>query len=178
MDSSKPKVKPSQGTQPPLSKVAIFWRRLSSSVILWAVVVGALFSNNKIVSDYVFLLVVMAIAGFGLNEFYNLVERAKMVCFKPLGILGGVIMMASTFVYLSGNFLSTRSPAQANSFETVVFIAFVLGLCLRQFLSRRNTTGILAISTTLFGLMYVPWLLNFIQKINYFTFEDTRSGRF
>jgi phosphatidate cytidylyltransferase len=26
----------------------------------------------------------------------------------------------------------------------------------------------LAISTTLFGLMYVPWLLNFVQKINYF----------
>jgi phosphatidate cytidylyltransferase len=25
-----------------------------------------------------------------------------------------------------------------------------------------------AISTTLFGLMYVPWLLNFIQKINFF----------
>src|SRR5204862_1123894 len=26
----------------------------------------------------------------------------------------------------------------------------------------------LAISVTLFGLMYVPWLLNFIQKIHYF----------
>ena len=34
--------------------------------------------------------------------------------------------------------------------------------------SRSNTAGILAISTTLFGLMYVPWLLNFIQKINFF----------
>ena len=35
-------------------------------------------------------------------------------------------------------------------------------------MSRRVTTGILAISTTLFGMMYVPWLLNFIQKINFF----------
>src|SRR5213079_2376813 len=40
--------------------------------------------------------------------------------------------------------------------------------CLRQFFSRSNTAGILAIPTTLFGLMYVPWLLNFIQKINFF----------
>jgi hypothetical protein len=39
---------------------------------------------------------------------------------------------------------------------------------LRQFFSRTNTAGILAISTTLFGLMYVPWLLNFFQKINFF----------
>ena len=44
----------------------------------------------------------------------------------------------------------------------------MLGLCVRQFVSRSNTTGLLAISTTLFGLMYVPWLLNFIQKITYF----------
>src|SRR5205814_2017819 len=36
------------------------------------------------------------------------------------------------------------------------------------FVSTHNTAGILAISTTLFGLMYVPWLLNFIQKINFF----------
>ncbi|MBI3415729.1 MAG: phosphatidate cytidylyltransferase, partial [Verrucomicrobia bacterium] len=53
-------------------------------------------------------------------------------------------------------------------FETSFLIIFVLGLCIRQFLSRSNTAGILAISTTLFGLMYVPWLLNFIQKINFF----------
>jgi phosphatidate cytidylyltransferase len=55
-----------------------------------------------------------------------------------------------------------------NDFETSFIILFVLGLCLRQFFSRSNTAGILAISTTLFGLMYVPWLLNFIQKINFF----------
>jgi phosphatidate cytidylyltransferase len=46
----------------------------------------------------------------------------------------------------------------------------VLGLCLRQFFSRSTTTGMVAISTTLLGLMYVPWLLNFIQKINFFFF--------
>src|SRR5438046_7784197 len=47
-------------------------------------------------------------------------------------------------------------------------ILFVLGLCTRQFFSKSSTAGIVAISTTLFGLMYVPWLLNFIQKINFF----------
>ena len=43
---------------------------------------------------------------------------------------------------------------------------------MRQFVSKSNTAGILAISTTLFGLMYVPWLLNFIQKINFFQNVD------
>jgi phosphatidate cytidylyltransferase len=33
-----------------------------------------------------------------------------------------------------------------------------------------STSGLVGISTTLFGLMYVPWLLNFLQKINFFPF--------
>ena len=57
-----------------------------------------------------------------------------------------------------------------NDFETGFLILFVLGLCVRQFVSKRNVAGITAIATTLFGLMYVPWLLNFIQKINFFPF--------
>src|SRR5262249_1201816 len=59
-------------------------------------------------------------------------------------------------------------PARVNDFEVILLILFVLGLCLLQFLSQSNTKGILAISTTLFGLMYVPWLLNFLQKIYFF----------
>ena len=43
-----------------------------------------------------------------------------------------------------------------NDFETGFIILFVLGLCVRQFVSRSNITGIAAISATLFGLMYVP----------------------
>lgn len=67
-----------------------------------------------------------------------------------------------------------RAPSKANDFETSFVIIFVLGLCVRQFVSKKNTAGIVAISTTLFGLMYVPWLLNFIQKINYFPGVDGR----
>jgi phosphatidate cytidylyltransferase len=63
-------------------------------------------------------------------------------------------------------------PAKANDFETGFLVLFVLGLCVRQFLSRRNAEGLVAISTTLFGLMYVPWLLNFVQKINFFPRAD------
>src|SRR6202012_3376094 len=60
------------------------------------------------------------------------------------------------------------SPARVNDFETSFLILFVLGLCVRQFVSKRNTSGITAIAVTLLGLMYVPWLMNFIQKINFF----------
>jgi phosphatidate cytidylyltransferase len=114
------------------------------------------------------------LATAGLAEFYGLVERRNLVCFKWCGLLGGVLLMVGTFLHLTGHLGIYNSPSRANDFETGFLILFVLGLCVRQFVSRSNTAGILAISTTLFGLMYVPWLLNFIQKINFFPGVDGR----
>jgi phosphatidate cytidylyltransferase len=115
-------------------------------------------------------MIFLALAG--LAEFYGLVERRNLVCFKWCGLLGGALLMVGTFLHLTGHLGIYNSPARANDFETGFIILFVLGLCVRQFVSRSNTAGILAISTTLFGLMYVPWLLNFIQKINFFPGVD------
>ena len=153
---------------PPVSKAKIFLRRLVSSVILWTIVLLALFSKSRLVSDYVFLLIMSFLAVAGLAEFYGLVGKRDLVCFKGWGIAGGFLLMLGTFLNLTGKLGTSGSPARVNDFETGFLILFVLGLCLRQFFSRSNTAGLLAISTTLFGLMYVPWLLNFVQKINFF----------
>lgn len=157
-----------QNAPVPASKLRTFFRRLLSFVVLWTVLLTALFSGNRIISDYVFLAVILFLAVVGLAEFYSLVEKRALVCFKGWGILGGFLLMLGTFLNLTGKVGTSGSPARVNDFETTFLILFVLGLCLRQFFSRSNTAGILAISTTLFGLMYVPWLLNFIQKINFF----------
>lgn len=154
--------------KPAPSRKVVFLRRLVSSVILWAIVLASMFSGNRIISDYIFLLIMMVLAGTGLHEFYTLVGKRGLMCFKWVGIWGGLLLMASTFFYVSGDFDQPPSPRDANDFETSLLIIFVLGLCVRQFLSKSNTAGILAISTTLFGLMYVPYLLNFIQKINFY----------
>jgi phosphatidate cytidylyltransferase len=131
-----------------------------------------LFSENRLIANGGFVLIMIFLALAGLAEFYGLVERRNLVCFKWCGLLGGVLLMAGTFLHLTGHLGIYNSPSRANDFETGFIILFVLGLCVRQFVSRSNTAGILAISTTLFGLMYVPWLLNFIQKINFFPGVD------
>jgi len=152
----------------PVSKAKVFARRLSSTLILWGVVLGAMFSGQKVISDYVFAAFMVVLACVGLIEFYGLVEKREMFCFKKWGIAAGVLLMLGTFLHVTGHLGIHGSPARVNDFETSFLIVFVLGLCVLQFLSKANTAGILAISTTLFGLMYVPWLLNFIQKINFF----------
>ena len=165
----------SPASPPATSKAKVFVRRLASTVTLWTIVLLALFSGNRFISDYVFMVLILFLAVTGLIEFYGLVEKRNLVCFKGWGILGGILLMLGTFLNLTGK-MGTSSeiggPARVNDFEISFLILFVLGLCLCQFFSKSNTAGILAISTTLFGLMYVPWLLNFIQKINFFPKVD------
>ena len=166
MDSTVP--------QPP-SKGKVFLRRLGTSIVLWTIIISALFSKIPHLSNAVFFVIIVFLGAAGLNEFYGLAGRRELVCFRNWGMLGGVLLMVGTFLNLTGKLGTpslTGGPARVNDFETTFLILFVLGLCTRQFFSKSNTAGILAISTTLFGLMYVPWLLNFIQKINFFPKVD------
>ncbi|HVK57321.1 MAG TPA: CDP-archaeol synthase [Candidatus Kapabacteria bacterium] len=139
-----------------------------SSVVLWTIVLLAIFSKNPLVSAYFFLLIMILLSGAGLVEFYDLARKIGLPCYKGWGIFGGLLLMTATFLYLSGIVATYVPPAEANDFETTFLIIFVLGLCVRQFVSKSNPEAITAIATTLFGLMYVPWLLNFIQKINFY----------
>ena len=154
------------------SRANVFFRRLITSVILWTVILAAMFSGNEFVSDGVFILLIFVLALLGLWEFYGLAGKRGLASFKGCGLVGGAALMVGTFLNLTGHVGTQGSPARVNDFETGFLILFVLGLCVRQFLSKSNTAGIIAISTTLFGLMYVPWLLNFIQKIYFFPGVD------
>lgn len=166
---------------PGLSKAQIFLRRLVSTVGLWTLILAALFSGSKVLSNGVFILLIALLALSGLVEFYGIAEKRGMANFKVSGVIGGLLLMLGTFAHTQGWLGRSGSPARVNDFETGFLILFVLGLCIRQFVSKTNVAGITAIATTLFGLMYVPWLLNFIQKINFFPFpagSPADAGKF
>ena len=153
---------------PSLSKTQIFLRRLASTVVLWTAILAAMFSGNHFISDGVFVLLIAFLALAGLVEFYGLAQKRGLACFKVSGIIGGVLLMCLTFAQLQGWLGINNSPARVNDFETSFLILFVLGLSIRQLFDKLNPEGLSAISVTIFGLMYVPWLLNFIQKIFFF----------
>jgi phosphatidate cytidylyltransferase len=153
---------------PTPSKTQVFLRRLASTVVLWTAILAAMFSGNRFIADGVFVLIVAFLALAGLVEFYGLAEKRGLACFKITGVIGGGLLMVGTFLNVTGHLGTSGSPARVNDFETGFLILFVLGLCLRQLLAKENPAGLTAIAVTLFGLMYVPWLLNFIQKINFF----------
>lgn len=163
---------------PPPGRNQIFFRRLGSFAVLWTVVLAALFSGPRLLSDAVFLLVMLILAVFGLREFYGIARKRELVCFQGWGIVGGALLVVGTFLHCSGRLAGAGTPPLVSDFETPFLVLFVLGLCVRQFVSRSNTAGIVAIAVTLFGLMYVPWLLSFITKINYFPRLEPGNGAF
>lgn len=156
---------------PALSKGQVFLRRLASTTVLWGIVLTAMFSGNLFIREYVFLALMLLLATTGLIEFYGLVALRGLPCFKGWGLVSGSVLMAGTFFYVTSYQRSTgfsTMPAKANDFETTVLIFFFLGLCVREFISKeRQAVAFTTMSTTLLGFMYVPWLLNFIQKINF-----------
>src|SRR2546427_11845038 len=87
---------------PPPSKAKVFLRRLITSVVLWALIIGALFSGSKVLSDSVFLVIVLVLAVAGLAEFYGLAARRDLVCFKSWGILGAVLLIGGALLHLTG----------------------------------------------------------------------------
>ena len=163
--------------QPP-SKKQVFFRRLISTVILWTVVLASLFSGIRWLSDFVFLAAMVLLAAAGLHEFYGFVQCKGWTCFRWWGLGGGVLLMVGTFLHCTGRLGIHSSPSRANDFEASFLILFVLGLCLRHLFDRHAKEGLLAIGTTLLGLMYVPYLLNFIQKLNYFPVLTPGDGAF
>jgi phosphatidate cytidylyltransferase len=153
---------------PANSKTRVFLRRLASTIALWAGILTVMFSGNRCIADGMFALIIAFLAMAGLVEFYGLARKRGLPCFKVSGVIGGLLLMCGTFAHLEGWLGIFNSPARVNDFETSFLILFVLGLCLRQLMARDSAAGISAIAVTLLGLMYVPWLLNFIQKINFF----------
>ncbi|HEX3627056.1 MAG TPA: CDP-archaeol synthase [Verrucomicrobiae bacterium] len=150
------------------SKAKTFFRRLITTVILWTAIIAALFFSSDLVSDSVFAFIIVLLSAAGLMEFYGLLEKRGLPCFKWCGLAGGILLVVGTFFNLTGHLGISGSPSRVNDFQTGFIILFVLGLCVRQLFSKKNPAGMVAIGTTLFGLMYVPWLMNFIQEINFF----------
>jgi phosphatidate cytidylyltransferase len=92
-----------------------------------------------------FLLTVNFVIGFGLFEFYRMMEAKGIRPFKTVGVAAGLVV--SWYVYFQGGFYSSL-------FITLVLIVImVLELC-----RKNGELAVFHISSTIFGVFYVGWL--------------------
>ena len=111
-------------------------------------------------SLYIFMNVVLAIATW---EFYRICEAKGIPTYKFWGTVGTIALISgSWFFYRRGDRVEL-----SYDFDILILLVFTLGVFIRQFPQKLNPQGIATMAVTLFGLLYVAWLGNFITRINF-----------
>lgn len=143
----------------------IFLSRLGSSIALWAVALYTIFAGFEIG----FFLLIGITGMLGLWEFYGLLDNKKLPNFKITGMIAGVILITGSFHYFRTHFRS-NGIAESYDFEVAVLVFMVLSIFARQmFQKTRDPSPLETMAYTLFGLIYVVWLFNFMTKIVFVT---------
>lgn len=136
-----------------------FHRRLLSTLILWALVLGTILSGY----EQVYVLMISAIGLLGLWEYYEMLDRRGVPNFKLTALICAVFFFAGSFYTFR-----SQGPDKSYDFEIAVLVVFLLVVFGRQMFRRtRDQNPLETMAYTLFGLLYVVWLFNFLTKIVY-----------
>ena len=152
------------------SKGVVFARRLASTVVLLGIVFYGLLAGGTL---SVFLVggIVMLLNIVGLLEFYGMVEENSLPRFKWLGLAGGVALVGTLFVYLSGLAkaqLGEPTMGGAAELELGVLAVLLLVLLVRRVFAHPAAPSFSMVGHTMLGVLYVSWLLGFLLKIYFY----------
>src|SRR6266852_5020237 len=138
---------------------SVFILRFVSTIALWSIALAIAFSGFEIL----FCLLISVFGLIGLLEFYRMLDHKGLPNFKVTAVICGAVMLAGSFYYFS-----KIGPAGSYDFEVAVLLFFLLTVFGRQMFARlRHDEPLQTMAYTLFGLLYVLWLYNFITKIVY-----------
>ncbi len=138
-----------------------FILRFFSTIALWTIALLIMFSGYEIL----FWVLISVFGLIGLLEFYRMLDHKGLPNFKVTGMICGAVLLAGSFYYFS-----KIGPAHSYDFEVAVLLFFLLTVFGRQMFARlRHDEPLQTMAYTLFGLLYVLWLFNFITKIVYLT---------
>jgi phosphatidate cytidylyltransferase len=108
--------------------------------------------------------VVVLITGISLSEFYDLVEKKRIIIPRKFGLALGCVIPFS--VYISSAFQSTLRFHPAN-WEMVFTILICFIIFVVRFTRKDTSQAITVLSTTVFGMLYISWPLSFLTKLIY-----------
>lgn len=152
----------------PVTARKTFVFRFFSTITLWSVALFIALSGH----EGAFWGLISLFGFIGLWEFYTMLDHKGLPNFKITGMICGAIMLCGSFYYFSH-----VGPARSYDFELSVLLLFLLTVFTRQIFARlRDDEPLQTMAYTLFGLLYVIWLFNFVTKIVYVT-PRTSTGQ-
>lgn len=154
------------------SKQLTFFARLGSTAGLWVLMLATVFSGFEI--GFFCLLAVTAMVA--LWEYYRMLEADGIGVFTLTGLICALVLLIGGFAIIRA-----YGPENAYDFELVVLVLFLIVIFARQMFRGAGSDPLRAMSYTVFGLLYIPWLFSFITKIIYLTprmADGTATGQY
>lgn len=126
-------------------------KRFLSSIVMIALTAAG------IVYEWAFVILVLALTIGGLYEFFHMIKRKGIPIYSYFGIFIGIAIPLSIY----SRFELTRN------WEFLFIVLAFLTVLLFQFARKDNANAIVGISTTMFGVFYVSWLLSFLIRVRF-----------
>ena len=140
---------------------SVFILRFAIKIVLWTIALFIAFSGFEVA----FWALISIFGMISLWEFYGMLDHRGLPNFKLTGMICGAVMLCGSFYYFA-----RMGPAHSYDFEVATLLFFLLTVFTRQMFERlRDDAPLQSMAYTLFGLLYVLWLFNFITKILYVT---------
>lgn len=133
-----------------------FSKRLVSGVFLAGGVAAAAFWAPSVSVA----VVLCTVATLAIMEFYHLLDAMAIPSFRIMGAVASVLLIAGTWASFT---LETASLAAEH--ELIVLFAALIAVLIRQFPQKNNEQPLATMACTLFGIMYVPFLFNYLTKL-------------
>lgn len=112
--------------------------------------------------------VLAALAGLLALEFYQLMSAAGVTNFRGYGTLGIVVLVFVTWV--------SGIRGDNGTWDSLVLFLITIGIFLRQFPQKDNPHPLRTIGGTLFGVLYIGLLWNFLPKLLVFGRPEAVAG--
>lgn len=132
-------------------------QRLISGSLLGALFLLAAFFMPAILAGPLILLVALSAQW----EFYRLLDAVGIPSYRFVGMLSGFLLIGVTFL----GFMMPMQSWSVWEMESCVLFLTIFVVCVRTFPQKNNTQPLNTIACTLLGVLYVPFLFNFITKL-------------
>jgi len=137
-----------------------FILRLGSTLVLWVLMLSTVFAGYEF--GFLALLGIMALRA--LWEYFRMLESDGIGVFTITGLTCAAALLFGGFYIIK-----SHGPANCYDFELLVLVLFLMTIFARQMFRGAENDPLRAMSYTVFGLLYIPWLFSFLTKIIYLT---------
>jgi len=139
--------------------------RIFSTVVLWSVILGSLYFFGA----HAAVALLTVLAALTLYEFYGMLAKMGLRPFRFLGLSLGVLMTAGPY-YFDYYY---DAPEIARDIPVALLVAGLVISCFRALGERDATNRVETIASTVLGILYIPFMLQFLVAI---LMRDAESG--